>query len=83
MKTRLKKKKKFKIFSILTCKTKETVIKILNTNIPPNPIKCKLLLPTFSINGIETRVITTIVPPIKGVAFSTLLIPELRNISDE
>lgn len=56
---------------------------MLAKNIPARPTKCKRRLPAFSINGKEMSVITTIVRPIRGVAFSTLLIPDFLNISLE
>lgn len=60
--------------STCDCRTNVTVITIVNTNMPPSPSRCKNRRPRFSIRGIETRVITTMIRPINGVAYSAFKI---------
>lgn len=57
------------------------VMKIEKINMPPNPYKCRVLLPVRSMRGIETKVIPTIMAPIPMVANFELSSdnPELMN----
>lgn len=56
-------------------------MKIEKMNMPPSPYKCNVLRPVLSINGIDTKVITTIIAPIPIVANLALssVNPELTN----
>lgn len=59
----------------------EIVMNIEKMNMPPNPYRCSVLLPVLSINGIETRVIPTMMAPMPIVANLALssVRPELVN----
>lgn len=61
------------------------VMRILKTNIPANPVRCRVRLPILSINGMVINVITSIMPPIPLVACAARSseIPALVNNLNE
>lgn len=63
-------------FFHITWNTNDSVMRILNINMPASPVKCSVLLPMMSISGIVIRVMMTMIAPIPLVACAAV-VPEI------